>query len=176
MKIIFLDIDGVLNSIDTFIMRDKIREMGYDALSFDDIMVERLANIVNNTGSVVVLTSMRKNNFDFIDGKVITKDKEAEDLLNLFNTYNIIIHDKTECDKYDMRDMEILQWLSKHQSEVDNFVIIDDVDINNDDLRPFFIKTNFCGKYDNGLCDEHVKKAIDILNNNLQYKLNRQVK
>ena len=171
MKVIFLDIDGVLNSIDTLIMRDITRSMGYESTSIDDNMVERLSNIVNNTGAVIVLTSTWKNGFEFKEGNAIALDKESAILLNMFSNYGITIYDKTSNDPNGKRDSEILSWLADHYREVEDYVIIDDKYIYNSMLEPHFIKTNFTGSGELGLCDNHVERAIDILNYDLTHRL-----
>ena len=58
MKVIFLDIDGVLNCQDTFIKRyEKKKITGYYELEIDIDMVKRLAKIVEETNSLIVLSS-----------------------------------------------------------------------------------------------------------------------
>src|SRR5271165_6599322 len=116
MKIIFLDIDGVLNnSISNY--------------EFDPVSVACLNLLIEATGAKVVITSLRKET----EGMKILRSK----LLNAGFTGGVIggtpiMKGETKNGlviETDLREKEILLWLSlakKYNSELD-FVIFDDV-------------------------------------------------
>lgn len=143
MKIIFLDIDGVLNCYGDFKKPDEIYVL-------NKLMIRRFHRIVKQTGAEVVLSStwrlydkhmayLRENNVNFID---VTIDLKVP--------YSI---------RYGRRGAEIEVWLKEHK-DVERYVILDDVWDFLDEQRPFFIQTDWC----NGLLLKHVKQAINILN------------
>lgn len=81
------------------------------------------------------------------------------------------IYDKTEdlSRKGTARGHEIYKWLSDHP-EVEQWVVLDDewfVDFSNYGILPHWVHTNFYGE---GLTEEHVKKAINILNGELNHE------
>lgn len=154
MKIIFLDIDGVLNHQHT-------KERIHGCLGIDPIRVNRLAKIVKETGAQVVLTSTWK-----MDWKPCTDSSE----LNVYGQYmvnallqeDIHIFDKTVDDGMN-RGEGILTWLNNYP--VESFVILDDelFDYRKCELLPHVVKSTFY-EADGGLCDIHVSQAIQILN------------
>lgn len=87
MKLIFLDIDGVLNY------------EGYERLTrsgtrfVDPILIKRLKKIIDCTGAKVVLSSTwRRGIYDIREGLTNTVDAlDAEDLLAELNRYGIEI-------------------------------------------------------------------------------------
>lgn len=114
MNIIFLDIDGVLESIEWRV--EKFNEVGHVVRGkdrLDPICLNNLKTIVNTTNAKIVLTSSWK--LLELDMILITQ---------IFNDYNLKIYDVTN--HYpDYRGKEIRDWLSNHKN-VDNFIIIDD--------------------------------------------------
>lgn len=140
MKVVFLDIDGVLN--------DAV-SMGS---SMDDTPTKEhldcLKAILDATGAKVVLSSTWRL---FPSLKNIVK--------NCLRNIGSDIYDITK-ELPKGRGAEIKEWLSRHE-EVCQFVILDD-DI--DDIAQYFqeniVKTTFY----RGLLPEHVKFAINILN------------
>lgn len=62
MKVIFLDIDGVLNTARTFRRQHKIwKETGERGLEIDEFRVFYLQKIVEQTGAIIVLSSSWRN-------------------------------------------------------------------------------------------------------------------
>lgn len=118
-KIIFLDIDGVLNDYN-FISRNYELISGQQ-LFIDLEKVKILKEIIERTDAKIVLSSSWRNDF----GDDLTPlSNGAEQILSTFQIYNLHIWDKTEdgCRK----DQSINQWLSKHKDIVEKFVEIDD--------------------------------------------------
>ena len=149
MNIIFLDVDGVLNS------RNKLMEVykkthkphsGY-SYPFDERCLENLKLLVQETNSKIVITS--------------TWRKDEEGIRTLLKTLN-----EYELDKYVIgytpilntpREIEIKDYLYQYK-EQPNFIILDD-DSDFDALIPYLIKTN--GQV--GLTCENVKDGIKKL-------------
>ena len=182
MKVIFLDIDGVLNGYNFWNLslfklvspfpkiRDFVRR-NYDIFGVHESKVKRLAKITKATGAVIVISSSWR-------GGWFTKYEEKSDrhkrLEDLFKKYNIKVIDITPKYFNGKRCDEILSWLSKHEEKVERFIVIDDESF---DLQCFvdkeLIKTSDVkdGDYirghwkeNTGLRRKHVKQAIKVLN------------
>lgn len=161
MKIIFLDIDGVLNSEKYKALPLENCVDGYIDLS----RVKLLADIVNATDAKIVLISSLRLLWDKSpelcgdDGKYINK---------CFTQYGLSIMDKTPyMSFFTARRKEIISWLSVHQNEVESFVIIDDMQDGWGNLSSRVVNTN---PYGYGLEEVHVKKAIELLKERVQAK------
>ena len=186
-KICFLDIDGVLNGYNRWNtlgwnivckfnskkLRNWYRELT-DPCGVHENKVKLLAKIVHRTGAKVVMSSCwRAAYWKFVNGESDSTDRVKE-LADLLNKYNIEVIDITPKSPRGRRDDEIIAWLSKHEDEVDNFVILDDERF---DLECFadkeLVQTSSVPKgvmikgfdyEDTGLKRKHVKKAIKVLN------------
>ena len=155
VKIIFLDIDqdGVLNN-----EHSKSRCCGF--VGIDNDKVKRLKRIVDTTGAKIVLCSSWKEDWEPVDkdcqpemGNYIDRKLKREGLR---------IIDKT-MDLYLNRGEGIINWANSHA--VKDFVILDDetFDYAAHGLIPRHVETCFDSE-NGGLQDEHVEKAIQILN------------
>lgn len=135
--------------------------------------VKRLYKIVAKTDAKIVMSSSWRGAFWKVPYEEKSMDQKL--LVDLFNKYNIEVIDITPKSSDGRRDKEILYWISQHENEVDNFVILDDERF---DLECFvdthLVQTSsvprgkmIMGKwYENtGIKRKHVKKAIKILNN-----------
>ena len=183
MKVIFLDVDGVLNTSKTFMERRKNYEITHKwTVEIDVERVARLKYIINMTGAKVVLSSSWRLSGIMQDGKFITRNENTRQLLDIFKSFGIEIYDITpNLDYGSKRDEEIMEWLK--DKDVESFVVIDD---ETSFLMEFcdkeLIKTSFLPNgvmLENmddcaGLCDEHVNKAIAILNSN-EYEYKKRV-
>lgn len=155
MKAIFLDIDGVLNCQTT-------KDYCGLWLGIDDDKIKRLHQIADTTSAQIVLTSTWK-----YDWYRVEKEKQ-DDLANYLDrklaAEGLEILDKTE-DLWSDRGAGILRWVKAHQ--VESFVILDDepFDYAEQNLLNRVIGT-IEGNDNGGLQDEHVEKAIKILNKN----------
>lgn len=161
MNIIFLDIDGVLNS------RNKLIEVynkthkphsGY-SYPFDEICLENLKLLVQNTNSKIVITSTWRKYSVGIDT-----------LLKKLKEYNL----DTEVIGYTKvlnttREEEIKEYLSTCQ-EISNFIILDD-DKDFTELYPFLTKTN--NQF--GLTIQNVEDAITKLNKPFTKKYKKHI-
>ncbi len=137
MKIIFLDVDGVLNSI-----QDR-----FSWTIESDKHLILLACIVRRTDAKIVVSSSWRN-----CGLLDTLKKRLND-------FSMSIYDKTK--DIGERGVEIKEWLDSH-SGVESFVILDDEDF---DIKSYFpnnfVKTN----EEVGLQKEDAEKCIAILLN-----------
>ena len=155
-KIIFLDVDGVLNFWDCWIdsipnvLRgdDKTQKLSLDCIN-------QLNRIIDETGAKIVISSTwRKYKwlYDFllsspIKGEIIG---ETPDLL-----YDV--------SRKTSRGLEIKEWLNDEYGEPCHFIILDDDD-DMDDLMDHLIQTN----YDDGLTEEIANKVISKLNSEIE--------
>lgn len=155
MKLIFLDIDGVLNSPEHMrVLAVQGREDFFDMINDD--MAARLKKACDETGAqIVVSSSWRHIKF------VIQK---------LRNRFNLPARWKTGCYEgtvsdgktvYSCRGVEILKFLEEFHHEVEKYVVIDDESY---DIRDFIPESQFIHIADhNGIRDEHVKMIVEAL-------------
>lgn len=181
-KIIFLDIDGVLNGYNKWnllgwniVKRIKYKplELWYKRITepfgVHENKVKRLAKIIKATNAKIVLSSSWR--YGWWQKPYEKQDMDQKRLTDLFNKYNIHVIDITPKDNNGRRGMEIYNWLAKHEDEVESFIILDD---ENYDMGIFqkdkrFIQTStvslnnmIIGKFseNTGLKRKHVKSAI----------------
>lgn len=145
MKVIFLDIDGVLNNQKFFL------EKAQDMVALDKIKINYLKKIVDVTNSQIVLTSTWR--------LLSPSHPDAIALNSYFEAEGLHIYDKTPMLETG-RGTEIQKWLYEHPT-VTNFVIIDDDDFDLTEFSSRLVKTTWEG--DGGLLPSHVLKAIAIL-------------
>lgn len=154
MKVIFLDVDGVLNNEFT---TESI--IGYCGI--DDELVEKLAKIVRITGAEIVLVSDWKMYFD---SRVDIKDSThpmIRYLMDKLQKSDLYIYDYTIDRNASDRGYGIQRWL-KRFPEVERWVVLDDTfffDYEYTGIKPNLVLTNgICG-----LTDNDVAHAIEIL-------------
>lgn len=155
MKIIFLDIDGVLNSV----MYDARRTDESKDTRIDMSRVELLSEIVRQTGAKIVFSSTWREDWE-ISTELCGEDGRYVN--SCLAKYGLSIIDKTPRIGYtDERRVEILTWLHRHKDEVESFVILDDISYGWGELCNRAVITN---PYGYGLEQRHCEMAIDILN------------
>lgn len=114
MKVIFLDIDGVLNS-------DYTVAITKSGCTFVDIAkVIRLKWIVEATNAKLVLSSDWR-----YDRNISPLNEDFLELKNVLTEYGLSFYDFTPEINWMNRELEIQTWLNKHP-EVDKFIILDD--------------------------------------------------
>lgn len=152
MKIIFLDIDGVLNSV----RYDRQRTI--DQGNIDETRLQLIKKLVDATEARIVLTSSWRKHWE----KDISKrDAIGRDINEVFAKYHLTIYDKTECLPNNDRAEEIRKWL-KLQGNIEAFVIFDDIAFGwGNDLQEHLIKTN--PRIGFGLEEKHIQEAIELL-------------
>ena len=169
-KVIFLDVDGVLNSDSTL----------YEDISLEDDLILNLKELVNKTGAKIILSSSWRLSTEAIAALMDKLDKFGLAIsgmtcdgvdLHWLEKYEFDVTKKYLDTKFDYdenkqikithdRGAEIFKWLCYHDDCA--YIILDD---EIEDIKPYFnesviIKTS----YKTGLTKEDVKKAIQILN------------
>lgn len=154
MKIIFLDIDGVLNS-KKFEDKIKWRKYPWRFRLLDQEAILNLKDIVFETGAYIVLSSSWRYHED-----------ESHAVGRQLAPYNLGIIDMTPTGgvyvdnvKEWRRGAEINAWLKEHP-DVTNYVILDD----DNDMLPEQMDHLVQTSWERGLEQEHIDKAIQILN------------
>ncbi len=173
MNVIFLDIDGVLNTSHFGLNDYKNKYGGY--LIIDSKKVEILKNICDLTNTKVVLSTGWK---DILDDELKPLNKDGEFLLEIFNMYHIPLIGKTKTIPKDLGDgkqqkywkeYEILDYLKNHP-EVIHFCIIDDDTNGLESLLDYLVKTkDYQGlEEDEGLTKEHLKEINMVLHKQIR--------
>lgn len=149
MKVIFLDVDGVLNYTGS---PTKLPH-GYPFIEEDKILL--LKQIIDMTGAKVVLSS------DWRYGWIDPKHEWRNDYIALRDKlleYGIELMDKTPMG-IGIRGEEIFRWFKSWKGEhIESFVILDD----RTDLEPFNHRLVITSM-DTGLTKNDVKDAIRML-------------
>jgi hypothetical protein len=149
-KIIYLDIDGVLNSDD--FAKFCLEEEGYNPFIEDELdprAIKNLKYIIDETGAKIILSSSWRWESDARDA--------VHKQLKMFNL-DFIDTTTMEIGRCKSRTMEIEAHLQDHP-EIKNYVILDDDEIESP-LNERHVKTTF--KF--GLTREKAEQAINILN------------
>ena len=155
MKVIFLDIDGVLNC-----RASKSRCGGF--IGIDNDKVKRLRKIVEATNAKIVLTSTWRVHWERFAKE--EQDEAGNYLDRKLKREGLHIIDKTD-DDWHNRGSGIIQWVGSHN--VDKFIILDDEEFDYVvcGIISRLVKTSYYAE-DGGLRDDHVELAIDLLNTN----------
>lgn len=159
MKVIFLDVDGVLNS--DFRSRKQIAS----GQLIDEERVQLLGELVRRTGAELVLHSGWRF---WLDEHLRPIRPEAQQLTALLKKHGMTLAGKTE-DLSETKSYliprlsltkgdEILLWLQMHP-KVKKYVILEDLDLHKLRLKPHHVQTDPCI----GLTEEDVERAVAIL-------------
>lgn len=159
MKVIFLDIDGVLNTMST---KEEIE--GYTFVS--DGKVALLKELIDQTGAKLVLSSTWRRGWYCKERLKQLSESDKQDirrfeaLCKKLHEFGIELMDYT--DDFGLRGQEIDAWLKAWQGEpIEAYVILDDMC--GTELRPhaqYLIQTSLSG----GMNEKHVQCAIKLLN------------
>ena len=144
-RIIFLDIDGVLNS--NFWNDCQQREIS-DGTLVDVEKVKLLSMLVKRTKATIILHSGWKYWFD---QNLNPLRPEAENLIMLLKQEELLLggitpdHSTEEIrtnKKFSLvKASEILAWLAEHE-DVDNWIVIDDLDLHCREIEMHQVKTD----------------------------------
>lgn len=167
MNVIFLDIDGVLNSMAYFKSLGKINEReykGYQEIS--DYHLQMLSKIYHSCNAFIVLSSTWR----MLDDEKEESDSMYQYLIDSLAKYDMRIMSKTPCIGQN-RPLEINTWLNNRVDKDDiKFVSLDD-DFKKKEYDAYgigncLVHTDFyCNKVEEGgLQQRHVDMAIRILN------------
>ena len=177
MKVVFLDVDGVLNTSKTYERVNRIfNNTGKKVLDVDDFRLEYLKKIIDETGANIVLSSTWRRFFEKLDNKIVPRNEKGKQFYDMLNNYNIEIYDILIYDNDINREELIIEWLSKN--EVDSFIIIDDEPNMFNELLDRLIKTSkvknnvMLTNMDDcfGLCEYHIEKAKEMLKTKVKVK------
>ena len=159
-KVLFLDIDGVLNC--TFpTPSDECEWVDLDEwrYGFNPQLVARLRYVIANTGCKIVVSSSWRHHVSYAPYE---PSENWRDVLarKLGKTRGQAFAGETGRDPQGKRGREIHQWLEDHQ--VDSFCVVDD---ETSDITPFvdnrkIVKTDM----QRGLTKEDADGIIEILN------------
>jgi len=137
MKIIFLDVDGVLNA-----------HLSSDAPPHtDEEKIALLADIIHSTDAKLVIHSGWRF---WLDEQMRPTTEEMRLLLESLERYHITVYDKTPdfADEEIMRTKyfslvkakEILAWLNEHDN-VENYVVLEDLELYDDAIKAHQVQT-----------------------------------
>lgn len=157
MKVIFLDIDGVLNS-QNFLQNNKTEPI-------DRRNVSVLKNVIDKTGAVIVMSSAWRLWFD--DNMMPTKGY-SQCLYDILSEFGIKLFAKTPDFSTEeirakktfshVKAKEILAWLSENQ-RIDKYAVIDDLDLINEEVNAHLVRTN--GQV--GITEEDAVRVIKMI-------------
>lgn len=151
MKVVFLDIDGVLNCTESLRLVGKPRPFHRDS-------VAALNRILSETGAVIVVSSSWRY------GQTL---ETLQEILRGEGVHPCLVVDKTQ--EYETqglwslgclpRGKEIQNWIDAHPELTEYAILDDDNDVFVDTDPAHVVHTTF----DRGLTDEHATRAIQIL-------------
>lgn len=157
MKIVFLDIDGVLNSDGWY--KSGEAKKAYEKTKivsdyhFDPNAWKWVEKLLIETGAKIVLTSSWRN----FNLEATLKDFTG----TKFEVLNKYIVEITPRLRLRHRGKEIETFIKNTDIEIDGYVIIDDDTDFNIDQLPYFVRTDWF----HGITEENYNKAKKILNN-----------
>lgn len=140
MKVLFLDIDGVLNYL------TYKSSLPYPLSEFDPLLISKLNLILEKTGAKLVLSS----DWRFMEG-----------IENIFKSVGIIskIYGITPSGKGKSRGHEIKMWMEG--KEITRYCILDDLP--KDSFLPVQLGNYIHINPNTGLTDKDVREAINLL-------------
>ena len=164
MKIIFLDIDGVLNADEDFGGRSKPNPLVHGICGISKTRIKRLKRIVDATNAKIVLVSSWK--YDYRDYMRGNDNVWGKYLRNKLRKVGVEIFDDTyrldnACGQD--RGYEIVTWISESKEPVESWIVLDDEvfrDYKMQGIIPHLIKTS----EKTGLTEELTNEAIKLLN------------
>ena len=154
-KVIFIDIDGVLNSEINQDLNFKQGRWFSHNLILDPEAMLCLKEIIDQTGAELILSSTWR--YPDEDGSFASK----ENFINQLSSYDLSLSGETpQLPEYD-RAAEISEYLDEHM-DIGHFVVIDDdIDLlKNEEIKPHILHTN----HQFGLVKSEIAEAVSILN------------
>lgn len=147
MKVLFLDIDGVINSERTCELHHGYPHSfgDHDMKRFDPVAIGLIRRVLEETESVVVVSSTWRMHYSC--------EEISEGL-------GIPVLDRT-CTGKGLRGEEVKQWLDENTEKhsVTKYAIIDDNSDFLEEQKPFFVQTD----YRNGLMYQDFEKLFELL-------------
>ena len=163
-KVLFLDIDGVLNTKYWYTQMDKTTPKDQYGYAFDPNAVANLKKIIDETGADIVISSSWKS-FGISELEDMWQDRGLPGKLigitpNTVSDEMLLNADLDNMELFSIRGTEIKEWLTKHGKHVSHYAIIDDMDNMLTEQRLHFVKTD----PEIGITVDDAEKAIMILN------------
>ena len=163
-KVIFLDIDGVLNTKWWYTQMDRYTPKDKYGYAFDPNAVANLKRIIDETGADIVISSSWKS-FGLSELEEMWQDRALPGKLigitpNSVSDEMLLNADLDHMELFSIRGMEIKEWLSKHGKKVSHYVIIDDMDNMLQEQQPHFVWID----PEVGITEGNAAQAIMILN------------
>ena len=162
MRIIFLDVDGVLNCMST---KD---DAPCGCIGVDSRKVEVLKKILEESrkedDTKVVLSSSWRVHVDRFGHR--QSDKDFLYLLDKLKEQDVTLYDETPLIDEAHRGVEIRRWLYERQNlPITGILIIDDESFNFKEtkLSRFWMRTSFYNANNGGLQEKHVRQALKLL-------------
>jgi hypothetical protein len=152
MKVLFLDIDGVLATEKCFGKFEYFDHMR--AYRFDPDCVKQLERIVESTGCQIVLSSDWKHHYSLSQMQYFFQDVNACRFVPIEFTPSFSAIEMSE--GYDsIRNREILHYVEEKQ--IEKWCAVDDMPL----TLPYFVR---CYDSDYGLTEEKANEIIEKLN------------
>lgn len=163
-KVIFLDLDGVLNTERWHYQASQADLHDQYGYTFDPVAVANLAKIIDETGAAIVISSSWKF-MGLAKLKKMWMDRglpgEIFDITpNSVSDEFLLYADLDSMELLAIRGQEIKEWLMLHGKDVSHYVIIDDMDDILPEQQSHFVLTD----PEVGISEWDAKRAIAILN------------
>jgi len=168
MKVIFLDIDGVLNGTDyehNLAVRHPANDPWWDDYlgtekEIDSTRVEKLNRLVRETGAKIVISSAWREDFDIdVLRSILRRAGLRADIIGM--TAQNVPDPESASGRLLMRGGLIKHWLDNTRDHVEAFVVLDDTAGQRMvPIRRWLVRTSSV----TGLNDAQVDKAIAVLN------------
>jgi len=156
-SIIFLDIDGVLRPINSYIGKDEYGQL------FTKECLDSFRYLIDNSNTKIVISSTWKSSGLVIMKELWEKRNLPGEVIDI-TPNEVDVVDSGNAEFYDMvdRGLEIEQWI-KDNNFTGNYLIIDDVPDFTDEQMNHYVKTDT----NVGLTMNDVKKCLEILNKSI---------
>lgn len=159
MKVIFLDIDGVLNYTQWYVSDRNPGNLYGQEGDIDPLCSDRINTICRETGAKIVISSDWRLSWPYCIDRLEKGGIDEGLIIDRTPEHMWIEHCTQEFLDYTSRGSEVDDWLSQHP-DCDRYVILDDRKDFTEEQQPNFIHVNSM----RGLDDDDVKFAIQILN------------
>ncbi len=149
MKVLFLAIDGVLNT------ERYIKACGHYGVVIDPELMENVKRIVDTTGAKIVLTTSWR---EFWEEKGCSIHENGKEIDLIFARHGLEVYSKTPFLPFLGREAEIRDWLD-NRTDIAAYAAVDDMFLSAYFLEGHFVRTsNYIG-----LTAEYADKVIEIL-------------
>ena len=167
MKVLFLDIDGVLNTKYWYTQVNRNTPKDKYGYAFDPNAVANLKRIVEESGADIVISSSWKC-MGLSQMEDMWRDRNLPGRIigitpNSVSDEMLLNADIDSIELFHIRGEEIKEWLMKHAKRVSSYAIIDDMDNMLPEQQSHFVQTN----PEVGITEGDADTIITILNKEL---------